>query len=139
MKIEEIGQRYKVLAIYLFGSMANEGMALLENKTSGNIDPLADLDVGIVFVQAITDPKERIKIYGRLYIDLSDLFSPFPLDLVFLQETGVMLQFEAINNQLIYSYDNDQRIEYEERVIKYYQDWKPVYDRYAKEVLEAII
>ena len=66
MKIEEIGQTYKILAIYLFGSMANEGMALLDNKASGKIDPLADLDVGIVFMQAVTDPKERIKIYGRL-------------------------------------------------------------------------
>lgn len=85
--------------------MVNEGMALLDNKAPGKIDPLADLDVGIVFMKAVTDPKERIKIYGRLYVNLSDLFSPFPLDLVFLQETGIMLQFEAINSQLIYSCD----------------------------------
>ena len=107
-------------------------------KLSVNLDPLADLDVGVVFLQAVSDPKERVKLYKKLYSDLSDLFSPLSLDLVFLQETGVIFQSEAINGQLIYSRDDDQRTDYEERVIKFYQDWKPVYDQYTNEVLEAI-
>lgn len=118
--------------------MANEGVSLLDGQTPEKLDPLADLDLGVVLMEPISDPKERIKLYGRLYAGLSGIFSPFPLDLVFLQETGVILQFEAINGQLVFSHDDDQRIDYEERVIKYYQDWKPVYDLYTKEVLEAI-
>ena len=138
LELYRICEGYTILAVYLFGSMANEGVALLDNKLSVNLDPLADLDVGVVFLQAVSDPKERVKLYKKLYSDLSDLFSPLSLDLVFLQETGVIFQSEAINGQLIYSRDDDQRTDYEERVIKFYQDWKPVYDQYTNEVLEAI-
>lgn len=137
-ELHRICEGYTILAVYLFGSMANEGVALLDNKMPVNLDPLADLDVGVVFLQAVSDPKERVKFYKKLYSDLSDLFSPLSLDLVFLQETGVIIQSEAINGQLIYSRDDDQRTDYEERVIKFYQDWKPVYDQYMNEVLEAI-
>ena len=138
LELYRICEGYTILAVYLFGSMANEGVALLDNKLPVNLDPLADLDVGVVFLQAVSDPKERIELYKKLYSDLSDLFSPLSLDLVFLQETGVIIQSEAINGQLIYSRDDDQRTDYEERVIKFYQDWKPVYDQYTNEVLEAI-
>jgi len=138
MELLRICEGYQILAVYLFGSMANEGVALLDDKLPVNVDPLADLDVGVVFLQPVSDPKERVKLYKRLYTNLSDLFSPLPLDLVILQETGVIIQSEAISGQLIYSRDDDQRTDYEERVIKFYQDWKPVYDQYTKEVLEAI-
>ena len=138
LELYRICEGYTILAVYLFGSMANEGVALLDNKLPVNLDPLADLDVGVVFLQTVSDPKERIELYKKLYSDLSDLFSPLSLDLVFLQETGVIIQSEAINGQLIYSRDDDQRTDYEERVIKFYQDWKPVYDQYTNEVLEAI-
>jgi predicted nucleotidyltransferase len=137
-ELHRICEGYPILAVYLFGSMANEGVALLDNKQPVTMDPLADIDVGVVFLLPLYDAKERIILYGRLYSDLSDLFSPFPLDLVLLQETGVIIQAEAINGQLIYSRDDDRRTDYEEMVIKLYQDWKPVYDRYTKEVLEAI-
>lgn len=36
---------------------------------------------------------------------------------------------------LIYSHDEDWRLDYEEMVIKFYQDWKPEYDQYTNEVL----
>ena len=137
-ELHRICEGYPILAVYLFGSMSNEGVDLLNNKQPVTIDPLADVDVGVVFLQPVSDTKERIRLYGKIYSDLSDLFSPIPLDLVFLQETGVIIQAEAINGQLIYSRDDDRRTDYEEMVIKLYQDWKPVYDLYTKEVLEAI-
>lgn len=137
-ELRRICEESRILAVYIFGSMTSEGVSLLDNKKPGNVDPLADIDVGVVFLQPVSDPKERVKSYRKLYSDLSDLFSPLPLDLVFLQETGVIIQFEAINGQIVYSHDDDKRTDYEEKVIKFYQDWKPVYDQYTKEVLDAI-
>lgn len=133
-----ICKNYDILAIYIFGSCAKEGANLLKGIKPEEVDPLADVDVGIVFLKKPLDAKERIKTYGRLYAELSELVSPFSLDLIFLQETGVIIQFEAINGILVYSHDDDLRLDYEERVIKFYQDWKPDYDRYTNEVLEAI-
>ena len=137
-ELHRICKEYRILSVYLFGSMAKEGAELLNDIIPDTVDSLADIDVGIVFIQSVSNTVERIKIYKKLYADLSTLFSPINLDLVFLQETGVILQFEAINGQLVYSHDEDQSMDYEEKVIKYYQDWKPDYDLYTKEVLEAI-
>ncbi len=136
---DRICRDYGILAAYIFGSMAEEGAALLEGGKYGKtVDPLADMDLGVVFFERPLSPKERIRTYGRLYSELGEVFSPFSLDLVFLQETGVVLQFEAINGIVVYSADDDKRLDYEEYVIKLYQDWKPDYDRYTKEVLEAV-
>ena len=65
-----ICEGYPILAVYLFGSMANEGVALLDNKMPVNVDQLADLDVGVVFLQPVSDTKERVNIYKKLYSDL---------------------------------------------------------------------
>lgn len=137
-KFKKICKDYGILAAYLFGSIAKEGAGLLNGKKPGKLDPLADIDLGVVFIKKHLNTKERMKTYSRLYTELSEIFSPFNLDLVFLQETGVNIQFEAINGILAYSRDEDLRIDYEERIIKFYQDWKPDYERYINEVLEAV-
>jgi predicted nucleotidyltransferase len=137
-RFNKICADYNILSAYIFGSMSKEGSAILNGKKTKKISPLADIDIGVVFLKGKLNLRERIKTYGRLYSELSDIFSPFTLDLVFLQETGVIVQFEAINGILIYSHDEDMRLDYEERVIKFYQDWKPDYEQYTKEVLEAV-
>ncbi len=138
-RFDRICKDYGILAAYVFGSMAEEGAAFLEGKEYEKTeDPLADIDMGVVFLERPFSPKERIRTYGRLYSELNEILSPFTLDLIFLQETGVILQFEAISGLVVYSCDEDKRLEYEEMVIKRYQDWKPDYDQYTKEVLEAI-
>jgi predicted nucleotidyltransferase len=137
--LNRICKNYGILAAYIFGSMVEEGNACLEGKKSIKIkDPISDIDLGVVFLEKLLSPKERIKVYGNLYPELSEIFSPFTLDLIFLQETGVILQFAAINGLVVYSYNENMRLEYEVMVIKLYQDWKPDYDQYTKEVLEAI-
>ncbi len=138
-KLNKICNDYGILALYIFGSMAEKVAVMFKDKKPGGItDPLADIDVGVVFLKSPSSPEERIKLYGRLYSELSEVFLPYKLDLIHLQEVGVILQFEAINGILVYSFDDDKRLEYEEKVIKFYQDWKPDYDEYTKELLEAI-
>lgn len=137
-KLNKICKNYGILAAYIFGSLEKEGADLLKDKKPEKVDPLADIDVGVVFLKKPLDAKERIKTYGRLYMELSEILSPLSLDLVFLHKTGVVIQYEAINGILVYSCDDDLRLDYEEGVIKFYQDWKPDYGRYVNEVLEAI-
>ncbi|OGV97273.1 MAG: hypothetical protein A2Z59_11930 [Nitrospinae bacterium RIFCSPLOWO2_02_39_17] len=137
-RFNKICKDYDILAVYIFGSMSKEGIAILNGKKPKKIDSLADIDLGIVFFKKQLNPNKRIKVYSGLYLELSDIFSPFTLDLVFLQETGIIIQFEAINGILAYCQDDNRRLDYEENVIKFYQDWKPDYDLYTREVLEAI-
>lgn len=63
---------------YLFGSRAREGLSILEGKTIDLDDPLADLDLGIVFNFPLPPPGDIPELYAKLYNLLSDLFYPFP-------------------------------------------------------------
>jgi len=104
-RFNKICKDYDILAVYIFGSMSKEGIAILNGKKPKKIDSLADIDLGIVFFKKQLNPNKRIKVYSGLYLELSDIFSPFTLDLVFLQETGIIIQFEAINGILAFAKD----------------------------------
>ncbi|MBO8138797.1 MAG: nucleotidyltransferase domain-containing protein, partial [Desulfotomaculum sp.] len=67
-------------------------------------DPLADLDLGIIL-----DDEGRLtgssmyELHSTLYNQLDELFLPLSLDLVFLQETHSVFQFEAVKGICIYA------------------------------------
>lgn len=81
---------------YLFGSQKESGIAFLDGKLQ-NIDEKADLDIGVVLEKP---PLDIFDAYGELYAELSILFRPFNVDLVFLQETDIFFQYEAIKGGL---------------------------------------
>ncbi len=126
-------RRYKmkklgILAVYLFGSVA-EGVA----------SDSSDIDIGIV----LKNPEyleDTLSLYNALYEELSRIFRPTfhrELDIVFLQKAPKTLQYNAITSgRVIYEEDPVKRVEYEERVIKEYLDFKPIleyFDRAASE------
>lgn len=139
MDIEEICKKYGILALYAFGSKAKEVVELFSGSKAGGGDLLlSDVDIGVVFFQPPREPKQSVSLYKNLYAELAELFKPYQLDLIFLQQAGIILQFQAINGYVLYSADEDKRLDYEEQVIKIYQDYKIDYEQYIKEVLEAV-
>ena len=121
---------------YLFGSQAEDGLTILENKTFSVDEAVGDIDLGIIFTRF---PEEEVrKVYGFIREEISPLFKPLELDLTFLQETDFLLQFEAIQGINIYWIDEDFQSNYEDRVMKWAADWKFEYDLYQREFLEAI-
>lgn len=62
-----------LLAVYLFGSRADDGLALLEGR-SVEADG-SDLDVGVVMRTPPT-PRRVLRTFGPLEADLSELFAP---------------------------------------------------------------
>lgn len=50
-RFNKICRDYNVLAVYIFGSMSKEGIAILNGKKPKKIDSLADIDLGIVFLK----------------------------------------------------------------------------------------
>lgn len=119
-------KKFGILAIYLFGSKA-EGATTIRS----------DIDIGIV----LKNPKnleDARPLYNTIYSELSKVFRPTflrELDIVFLQNTPVTLQYNAIKyGKIIYEDDPIQRADYEERVVNQYMDFKPVleyFDRVA--------
>lgn len=135
-KIKEISQKYKIALIYLFGSQKENAMKLLEGEDVSIEDPLADIDVGLVFIEDIESIPERYKVYADIYNELEDLFKPYPLDLVFLQECHSVFQVEAIKGICIYSISEDFKDDYEMMILRRSADFKYDLDRFIEEALE---
>lgn len=133
--LKEIFRKYKVKIVYLFGSQKDAGSAFLAKKAKKIIEEGSDLDVGVVFEEL---PKEIFEVYGELYVDLSILFEPFKIDLVFLQETDALFQYEAIKGNIIYCEDESFLDDYEEMVIKKAADLSYKKIEFEKDFLEAV-
>lgn len=136
--LENICRRYGIALAYLFGSRSEEGFRHLQGHKVSIDDPLADLDLGIVFYEELPPAAKRAGLYANIYNDLSDLFTPFPLDLVFLEENHSIFQLEAIKERCIYYDDIHYKDDYEEMILRRAADFRPVLDLYLKEVLEEI-
>ena len=104
--------------VYLFGS-----------SVEGTVTPSSDIDVGIVFKKDKNTTDYGI-LYNEIYLEFSRIFKPSfkrGLDIVFLQQAPLSLQYSAIQRgQILYEEDPAQRVDYEERVINLYMDFKPV-------------
>ena len=135
-KLREICQKYNIALVYLFGSQKENSLKLLNGEKVDIKDPLADIDVGIVFIHSIEDIPERYKIYSNIYNDFEDLFLPYHLDLVFLQECHSVFQTEALLGICVYSISEEFKDEYEMMVLRRAADFKYVLDKYAEDALE---
>jgi len=135
-KIREICQKYNVALAYLFGSQKENSLKILRGEKIDIEDPLADIDVGIVFSQNIENIPEKYKTYANIYNDVEDLFKPYHLDLVFLQECHSVFQTEALKGIGVYSISEEFKDEYEMMVLRRSADFKYVLDKYAEEALE---
>lgn len=78
--------RHDVKLAYVFGSMAEPVRAFLVGGPLHVSDPLADIDIGVVFEDArvLAHPALRRERYSRLFNDLTEMFPEERLDLDFL-------------------------------------------------------
>jgi len=135
-KLRDICQKYNIALVYIFGSQKENSLKLLNGEKVDIKDPLADIDVGIVFSQHIESIPDRHKVYSNIYNDFEDLFLPYHLDLVFLQECHSVFQTEALLGICVYSISEEFKDEYEMMVLRRAADFKYVLDKYAEEALE---
>lgn len=134
--IKEIADSRGVALMYLFGSQTEAGLQLLDGKRPDLLDPLTDLDLGVVFKASLPSPRERASLYCDLYTYLAELFVPFPLDLVLLQETHSVFQANAVCGECIYYCSTKFKESYEEDVMRRAADFKPFLEKYLDEVIE---
>jgi len=135
-RLKKICQKYNIALAYLFGSQKENALRILEDKDVSINDPLADIDVGIVFSYDIENVKERYKLYGNIYNELEELFKPYPLDLIFLQESHSVFQVEALKGICIYSVSEEFKDNYEMMILRRAADFKYVLEKYIEEALE---
>ena len=132
--IRTLAARYHIRLMYLFGSQTERGRRYLEGKDA-EPELLSDLDVAIVFENP---PTEAMKTYGVLFREISEIFAPFSIDLVFMHEVGSLFQYQIIKGFRIYEEAESVADDFEERVMKMAEDLsfkKRVFD---DDVMDAI-
>ncbi|HVR97499.1 MAG TPA: nucleotidyltransferase domain-containing protein [Thermoanaerobaculia bacterium] len=106
-KLESICKEFGLLAIYLFGSRADDGLQLLRGEAVTREG--SDLDVGVVFRDSAFDSR----LLAALQIEIENLFALLRVDLVPLQRVDALFQFNAIDGHRIAVGDTEQADRYE--------------------------
>ncbi|MCL5266618.1 MAG: nucleotidyltransferase domain-containing protein [Bacteroidetes bacterium] len=116
-----------VSIVYLFGSRA-------EKKSNA----MSDIDIGVVFKDEPRD-EEVPRLYTELYDILTDHFPNFQIDLVFLQKANLELRFDAISHgRVLFESSQAMRLDFEERAMMMYADFRPLLDEFDRAILERI-
>jgi predicted nucleotidyltransferase len=121
--LEALSATHQVLALYLFGSRADEGLRILSGHPAQHDG--ADLDVGVVFHGRTINPLEL----ASLQVKLEDLFSPLRVDLVPLHRVDPLFQFAAISGHRVASPDSTRADEYELEVMRQASELLPIQRR----------
>lgn len=118
--LDAVRDKYGLLAIYLFGSRADDGLCLLQGES---VEPEgSDLDIGIVFLQY----EPGLLQLGSLQIELSDVFSPLTIDVVPLHKVDPLFQFRAIDGHRINASDTHRADIFELDVMRRAAELLPV-------------
>lgn len=135
-KFCEILKKYNVALLYIFGSQKDKALEILESKRVPIDDPLTDIDLGVVFNFNLEKIGEKYKLYSYLYNELSDIFEPYPLDLVFLEECHSIFQMEAIEGICVYKVSEEFKDNYEMAIFRRYPYFRYFYDKFLEKALE---
>jgi predicted nucleotidyltransferase len=119
-KLDQFCRKLGLLAVYLFGSRADDGLRLLRGGEASREG--ADLDVGIVFRGPLRDPR----VLSRLQVELEEIFEPLRVDLVPLQRVDALFQFSAIDGHRVAVTDSHEADEYELLVMNRAEELLPI-------------
>ena len=133
-QIQAVARKNDLSLIYLFGSQAERGLNYLEGS---DVLPAenSDLDIAIAFRNPPVFPMET---YGRLYREADEIFHPFDIDLIFMHEVDIFLQYEIIRGVRIYEADASLAELFEERIMKSAGDLVVKKRTMDHEIMEAI-
>lgn len=126
-RLDEICRDFSLLAVYLFGSRADDGLAVLEGRTLDREG--SDLDVGVVFREREV-PVDRL---GPLQVELEEAFDPLRVDLVPLQRVDALFQFEALDGHRVAAPDEVAADYYELYVMRRAAELLPIERRLEEE------
>ena len=124
-KLKEKLNQLGVAIVYLFGSTA-----------AGRQSPLSDVDIGVVLKKAPSG-KDTRNIYHNLYQLFTEMYPSEKLDIVFLQEASLPLQYSAIcGGKILFETDPLFTADYKHSVMNQYLDFRPILDYFDKVTME---
>lgn len=112
-RIEQIAQKYRVKALYVFGSRSAEIANAVQDDELHPQQLQSDLDVGV-----LTKSEFSVDEKVGLMLELEELFSVPRVDLVILQEADAFLAANVIRGERIYAQDSYAADEYDLFVLR---------------------
>ena len=121
-QLESICRRYRIDALYVFGSRAEQLARSVRTGAPFDGGGPSDLDIGVL-------PQEghRLDVEQRvtLAIELEDVFGGPQVDLIVLPEASPYLALDVVKGELLCVLDKDQEAEYELFVLRRAGDLEP--------------
>lgn len=131
-KITNLARQYDLIAVYAFGSRAQEVAAWLDGAPLV-IPPSSDVDIGVLPAPGRhLTAKEKV----TLALALEDLFGVGRVDLVVLPEAPPFLALDIVCGELLYTSDPDAEAEYQLYVLRRAGDLAP-YERQRRRMILA--
>jgi predicted nucleotidyltransferase len=115
-----VAAAYGILAIYLFGSRADDGLLRLGGEVVAAAG--SDLDVGVGFERHDFDAGRL----GALQADLAGVLAPLHVDLVPLQRVDAIFEHHAIEGHRVFARDLTKADLYELEVMRKAADLLPI-------------
>lgn len=98
-------------------------------------DSFSDIDIAV-----LPSFPSNLNLYNEMYKIFSDLFSSFhkEVDIVFLDKAPLPLKFEIVTSgKPIYEYRNGFFLDYKEKIMKEYIDFKFHLDKFKEAIIEV--
>ncbi len=125
--IAKIAEDKDVVALYAFGSLAE-----------GNLKPLSDLDFGILLSDSL-DKQDRFKKSIDLICTFNETLKTDEVDMVILNDNPLRFAYHILKTgKLLHCRDKNQIIDFIEKTIKLYFDFKPAQDQIDQAFLESV-
>jgi len=120
-RLVELCRQHGMLAVYLLGSRAEDGLKTLAGETMAREG--SDLDIGVVLDEH--RPSDHLKL-ARLQIALEELFVPLRVDLVPLDQVDALFQFAALDGHRVAVIDVMQADRWELAVMRRAAELLPI-------------
>lgn len=123
-KLDQLG----IAIVYLFGS-----------KATGRESPISDIDIGVVLKNA-PSVKDARDIYQKLYELFTEIYPSEKLDIVFLQDASLPLQYSAIcEGRILFEADPIFTADFKHYVMNQYLDFRSILDYFDKITMERYV
>lgn len=123
---EYFKEKKEVRVAYLFGSAVR-----------GKITKLSDIDVGVFLDESLSD-SEMFDLQLKIMGDVSSILETDKIDLVVMNKTGLLLNYNIIKHGKILKSDEEKRVEIETKILSRYLDQKYYIQRHANKFLERV-
>ena len=125
--VAKIAEDKSVIALYTFGSLAES-----------NLRPLSDVDFAVLLSESL-DRQERFSKSIDLIGILNQTLKTDEVDLLILNDDPLRFAYNVLKKgKLVYCKDRNQLLDFIEKTIKLYLDFKPVRDRFDEVFLEGV-